>query len=226
MDNRKNNKRILGYKQYREKGAVLFIAITVSSLVLMIGIGMLNVMTKEMVLGSFSVKSREAFYAADSGVECAMHWDLVQIIDDKHPISAGTYSTSTFPIGSNYSDRNSPNKRIGADLFTAGKFNPFCAGQEADKVFDAYLQSMFGIAEPSSDSGGITTTQFVFFPRTPTDLNNPDNTQPCTLVTVEKKVVAGPPDKIQTKIYSEGFSSCNENDPRRVSRGVLVQYEI
>ncbi|MCK5027484.1 MAG: hypothetical protein KAS07_03630, partial [Candidatus Pacebacteria bacterium] len=68
MSNTKNNKSIIYNKRHTERGVVLFVALTVSSLVLVIGIGILNVMSKEMILGSLSTKSREAFYAADSGI--------------------------------------------------------------------------------------------------------------------------------------------------------------
>ncbi len=224
MSNTKNNKSIIYNKRNKERGAVLFIALTVSSLVLMIGIGMLDVMVKEMLLGSLSTQSREAFYAADSGVECAMHWDLIQVIDDKHPGAAGEYSTSTFPVDPGaVVDRNG--EKIGVDLFTANKFNPFCAGQTADKMLDDYLWDYFRISEPSSyDAGsGIATTQFVFFP------NENDVgfiAKPCVLVTVEKKIITASPLRVQTQIYSEGFSTCDRTDKRRVSRGVMVQYEI
>ncbi|MCK5027694.1 MAG: hypothetical protein KAS07_04710, partial [Candidatus Pacebacteria bacterium] len=160
-------------KVKKQRGVVLLIAVSVAGLVLVIGIGILNVMTKELVLGSLSKQSRVAFFAADSGIECVMHWDMIQIIDGKRGAD-GTYSTSTFPIAPGpVADRNAG--IIDSDFLISQKYNPFCAGQEADNIMGTdtgandYLNTYFGITDPSSytgilGSGGVATTQFVFFP--------------------------------------------------------------
>lgn len=229
------------YQKKRQRGVVLFIALTVASLVLAIGVGILNVMTKEVILGSLSTRSRQAFYAADSGVECAMFWDFAWVIDNKHQ-QGTTYTTGVFATTTaSVSQRNVG--FVGSEAFNNTKFNQFCGGQPAINVFGTtdsstsdYLRYLFDVTNVSewNDNGTVgdttddyATTQFVFFPKTPTDINNPDITQPCALVTVEKQLIDGSsPPRISTTVYSEGFSSCDLNDHRRVSRGVMVEYEI
>ncbi len=61
-------------KQYN-KGYTLLFAVLVSSLVLSVGISILNISKKEFLLSSSARESTIAFYAADSGLECAAYWD-------------------------------------------------------------------------------------------------------------------------------------------------------
>ena len=64
------------YKKKSRRGAVLLIAVTVASLVLAIGLGILNITTKEIILSSYTKESGKAFYAANTGIECALFWDI------------------------------------------------------------------------------------------------------------------------------------------------------
>ncbi len=68
----KNNK--IFYKN-KQKGIALFIAILVSGVVLVIGAGVMEISLKEMKLSSLGRETSKAFYAADTGLECALYWD-------------------------------------------------------------------------------------------------------------------------------------------------------
>lgn len=57
------------------KGYTLLFAVLVSSLVLAIGISILNINKKEFLLASSARESTTAFYAADGGMECAIYFD-------------------------------------------------------------------------------------------------------------------------------------------------------
>lgn len=58
-----------------ERGFTLLVAVIVSSLVLAIGLSILNITLKEFILSSIARESEYAFYAADAGMECALFWD-------------------------------------------------------------------------------------------------------------------------------------------------------
>lgn len=58
-----------------KKGFTLFIAMIVSSLLLGIGFSLGNIILKQLQLTSSGKESQIAFYAADSGAECALFWD-------------------------------------------------------------------------------------------------------------------------------------------------------
>lgn len=57
------------------QGYTLLFAVLVSSLVLAVGISILNVSKKEFLLSSSARESVTAFYAADTGIECAAYHD-------------------------------------------------------------------------------------------------------------------------------------------------------
>lgn len=56
------------------KGYTLLFAVLVSSLVLAVGISILNISKKEFLLASSARESTAAFYAADSGLECGVYF--------------------------------------------------------------------------------------------------------------------------------------------------------
>jgi hypothetical protein len=64
---------LLGPK--RNKGFALLIAVLVSSVVLAVGISMLNITLKEYLFSGIGRESEIAFYSADAGMECALYWD-------------------------------------------------------------------------------------------------------------------------------------------------------
>ncbi|MBP9771847.1 MAG: LamG domain-containing protein [Candidatus Pacebacteria bacterium] len=57
-------------------GFTLFYAVLTASLLLAIGIAIFNITFKELILSSGARESANAFYAADTGLECALYWDL------------------------------------------------------------------------------------------------------------------------------------------------------
>lgn len=215
-----------------ERGVVLLIAVTISSLVLIIGIGILSIVTKETVLSSLSKNSQIAFFAADSGVECAMHWDLVNVVAIKRGIADPelVYPASIFATTSpSVANFNLGLVYGGTSALTDPKFNPFCAGQSAAYVFGAegtytdvnkYLSYYFHITQTAAWVDPVATTQFVFFPG-----GAPSVSAPCALVTITKQLDPAT-GRVDTEVLSEGFSSCNVNEARRVSRGVRVNYQI
>lgn len=58
------------------KGFLLVISIMIAAVVLTVGLGVASITYKEIIISSFSKESQKAFYAADSGIECALYWDL------------------------------------------------------------------------------------------------------------------------------------------------------
>jgi hypothetical protein len=59
-----------------EKGFTILLAALVASLVLTLGIAIFSVAQKQVILSSLGRSSQYAFYAADTGAECALYWDV------------------------------------------------------------------------------------------------------------------------------------------------------
>ncbi|MDP1624899.1 MAG: hypothetical protein Q8L64_03945 [bacterium] len=57
-------------------GFAMLFAVLTSSVLLSIGLSIFNLTIKEIVLSSSGRESQFAFYAADTGIECAFYWDF------------------------------------------------------------------------------------------------------------------------------------------------------
>lgn len=57
-----------------ERGVVLLVAVLISSVVLVVGMGIYQRTYKELYFSSFWKQTQAAATAADSGVECALYW--------------------------------------------------------------------------------------------------------------------------------------------------------
>ena len=60
----------------KNRGYTLLFSVLISSLLLTIGLAILMISKKEILLSSSGRESQFAFYAADTGVECAMYSDF------------------------------------------------------------------------------------------------------------------------------------------------------
>ncbi len=59
-----------------QRGFTLLLAVFVAGLLLTIALAISGITLKELLLSSAGRESQFAFYAADSGAECALYWDL------------------------------------------------------------------------------------------------------------------------------------------------------
>ena len=58
------------------RGFTLLLAALVSSIVLALGVSIFEIARKQVTLSSLGRDSQFAFYAADTGAECALYWDV------------------------------------------------------------------------------------------------------------------------------------------------------
>lgn len=185
-----------------EKGSILILALVLASILLSVGMGISGIAMKEIRLSSIGNESGKAFYMADTGAECALYWDSrpAAMIED---ITGGTGNVrqSIFPTSTaSLSYIATPNSDIkcfnGVDIT-----DPTPAG--------AYQR-----IETDNNPDSATTTF---------ELKDPgDITKPCAIVQVAKHDTGG--GNFFTTINSYGRSSCDENNLRRVERGLKVSY--
>ena len=60
----------------RQRGFTLLLAALVASITLALGSAIFEIAQKEVTLSSVGRDSQYAFYAADTGAECALYWDM------------------------------------------------------------------------------------------------------------------------------------------------------
>lgn len=75
-------------------GFALLFAILASTVLLSVAVAIWSIALREVVLSSFGRESQIAFYAADTGAECALYWDT-----RSNAFSTSTLSTSTINCG-------------------------------------------------------------------------------------------------------------------------------
>ncbi|HEY4509193.1 MAG TPA: hypothetical protein VJC13_02855 [Candidatus Paceibacterota bacterium] len=111
--------------QSKERGFTLLIAIVVTSMLLLVSFVVANIALKQLVLASVGTESQYAFYAADSGTECAIYWDLKanngvssfginspgSITCSSQSISTGSQSVPTIPSQSSLIGGGGSNNR-------------------------------------------------------------------------------------------------------------------
>lgn len=80
----------LQYKRKKKGGYALYLSIILTSLLLIVAYSAANLTFKQLSLVTSSADSHLAFYNADTGLECAMYWDL------KNPNAVPPGSASAF----------------------------------------------------------------------------------------------------------------------------------
>ncbi|MEX2013987.1 MAG: pilus assembly PilX N-terminal domain-containing protein [Parcubacteria group bacterium] len=70
-------------------GFTLFIAIIVMGTLLLVAAGMVSLAVRQALISASGRESQHAFYAADTGIECALYWDV------QNPSGRSAFSTST-----------------------------------------------------------------------------------------------------------------------------------
>ena len=97
------------------RGFTLLYASLIGALLLAIASGIFSIIFKELVLTSSSRESFFAFYSADSGLECALYWDLNERLfatsSQSVPDTTGV-SCNEIPFASNWSITSDANSAI------------------------------------------------------------------------------------------------------------------
>ncbi|MEY2641077.1 MAG: hypothetical protein RL150_470 [Candidatus Parcubacteria bacterium] len=183
-------------------GFTLLFAVLVSVLVLAVGASVINIALKQVILSGAGRESQYAFYAANTGVECALYWDLngSQVVDGDlyyvFPPDGGSQIESTDAL-----------ECAGGNIATGDNFED--GGTDFTGAWDSQPgQTIFHIA--------ITDAT-----------NNTDEVRYCATVTVLKETTTDTfgNEAIKTTITSQGLNTCDpENDDRAVERGLVLQY--
>lgn len=68
--------KAISYQLSASSGFTVLFAVLLGSLLFSLGIAISQLSVKEIVLSSAGKQSEAAFFAADTGIECALYWDL------------------------------------------------------------------------------------------------------------------------------------------------------
>ena len=125
----------------KNKGFTLFVSIVVTGTLLLIATTIVNVALKESFITGAARESQYAFYAADSGMECALYWDV------QNPSGVSAFATTTgSTIFCNKDANNSGNEWSvgGSDTSTIREItfepDPYCARVVVRKFMDGAIE--------------------------------------------------------------------------------------
>lgn len=79
-------------------GFTLLVAVLAGSLLFSAGMAIANIALRELALSSAGRESQFAFYAADTGTECALYWDRQEGIFDGPPVSFSCAGRNITPL--------------------------------------------------------------------------------------------------------------------------------
>ncbi len=88
-------------KRKSSRGFTLFIALIMTSVILAVGLALLNIAYRQVLLASTSKNSVLAFYNADGAIECALYWDSKLAFDYTSPKSPSQITCDTSSGSSN-----------------------------------------------------------------------------------------------------------------------------
>jgi hypothetical protein len=127
----------LKIKKLKSKmGMTLFIAVVVMGILLFISFAVVNIAIKSTLFSSLGRDSQYAFYAADSGIECAIYWDskfdpsYFDITAKTGPISCGGMAISDgapIPDGSTTQIGGSATSKFYFNMNNNSDPVPYCA---------------------------------------------------------------------------------------------------
>jgi len=73
-----------------QKGIALLFTLLIISVAISLSIGVFNIILGELRIGEGARESMRAFFAADSGVECVLYWDLKEqafVFDEEEAVT-------------------------------------------------------------------------------------------------------------------------------------------
>jgi hypothetical protein len=195
----KLNMKNKNYKKNKtQKGFVILFAVLISSLVLSVGISIISISLKQIILSGSGRDSQYAFYASNSGAECAQYWDYAGFIDDNGE-KINIFATSS---ESNLSFTIEEVKCLGMTLATS-------TGNDINSDCDPDIDNDSGwCVDGASLTPNSAKTKF--------RIQYPDKPY-CADVIVEKNGAT-------TKITSRGYNTCDETNTRRIQRALQFSY--
>ena len=145
-----------------EKGFALLFSVLLSSLLLSIGLSIFSISLKELAISTASRQSVYAFYAADSGLQCALYWDtkagqIPTLVNDQNTgtIKCGGKSMTLTSPGLTDIPANEPTDNLPVDSRdpTGPDFYMTVAKSWADAPVDTKITTVITATGHDSTSG-------------------------------------------------------------------------
>lgn len=111
----------------KNKGIAIYVAVTITAALILVSFSVISLALKQIVISSTARDSQSAFYAADSGVECALFWDLKNTGGSLFATSTGNQTISCNNISSTVTKAVNLSTGVGTSTFSYSFTpDPYC----------------------------------------------------------------------------------------------------
>jgi hypothetical protein len=151
------------------RGFTLLLAVLVSSILLALGFAIYNIAVKQVILSSAGRESQFAFYAADSGIECALYADYQQdafaTTSSLGAISCGEGTLPPDGVGGGVvvlsrDDSLFPNTRTTTFTFSLGpSLTNACTTVVVEKTYSPSDETLATVVDSSGHNTCVTVDQ-------------------------------------------------------------------
>ncbi len=187
----------------KNRGFTIFFAMLVATLSLSIGLVMYDLLNRELSLSQVARESQYAIYAADTGAECALYWDLKY-----NDVVPGDLDGSAFATSST---SGSAASGVTCTLMSNGTQQDIAAAGTPPAAFLVPPTNWTAwVVNPISPTYATTTFWMLLGTK---------QSDPCVKVEVGK---SGNPSL--TNIVSHGYNTCNTAGVLRLERSIQVNY--
>lgn len=196
-------------KKYQKdnNGFTILFAVLVSTLILAVGASIINIALKQLTLSGSARDSQFAFYAANTGIECALYWDFNGVNNVTTPV----FATSSDTLGGSYVIDLYDSVKCADEFIVDGTS---VAANESDVDYSCSENSLYkDTGWCVEDSAESATTSFRV---------QLSDVEYCVDVNVSKFLDEN--DRTRTIIDSRGYNTCDEDNQRRVERGLRISY--
>lgn len=189
-------------KTKKQKGFALLFAVLVSSIVISIGATIISISIRQTLLSSTSRESQFAFYAANTGLECAFYWDNAVLPAD---VTGKVFHIDEEELISEIGNVSC----AGGNIITGVGFGDPFANPWVVTGDNNNRTKTFKVVIQNKASGGDII---------------PITRATCAEVLV-RKTLDDDSGVITTKIESKGYNTCDITSPRTVERGIELEYQ-
>jgi len=198
-----------------KRGFIVLIAVMVTTIILTVGIGVLNLALREFMLANVGRDSSKAFYATDTGIDCIFSYDI-SATNPTQPNFASPLRGVTNPDGNDSIVCNGQNMRTGPQYVTSGGTCLLEAGPPAT-YGDCSITKLSRNSNPTE----VNTAKRALC----LDAGAIDADGRCVgaCVTLEVRKIKTGDETQRTELVANGISDCQ--GPRPVERSLILTWE-
>lgn len=181
----------------KKEGFVIIIALIVSVIVLTVGIGIISITLKDYLFSGVVTESHKAFYAADTGLDCAFYYDIQ---------NDGFATPAPIPSGPTEDPTDDP---FFSTTYAANSIT--CGSQTLTPTISCGESGTIRSCTISFDTLGSATSPSCFETSVIYKLNH-------------RGTVAVSDDGESVTVISRGWNTCDSNNLRRLERALELTY--